>query len=87
MRRFTLAIVIAAAPAFGANRTATFTARARVVDSATVSAQAGAASIRLQTTTRAASLVQVGTALPVRASSEQTIAVQPRGDVVVTILY
>ena len=84
MRRLALLALLASAPVLASNRTS-FHIGARVVDSATVSAEVGDGSIRLKTATRAAGLVQVGTAAPMRAAAEQTIAA--RGDVVVTVLY
>ncbi|MCA1826827.1 MAG: hypothetical protein ABR567_21805 [Myxococcales bacterium] len=84
MRRLAVIALLLASPVLASNRTS-FHIGARVVDSTTVSAEVGAGSIRLKNTTRAAALMQVGSAAPVRAATDQTIAAS--GDVVVTLLY
>jgi hypothetical protein len=86
MRRLALIALLAAAPVFASNR-ASFRVGARVVDSTSVSSEVGAASLRLHTSTRAPSLVQVGSSAPVRGTADQTIATPSSGDVVVTLLY
>ena len=86
MRRLAAIALLVATPVLASNRTS-FRIGARVVDSTTVSAEVGAASIRLKTATRASGLVQVGSSAPVPASHEQTIAAPAGGDVVVTLLY
>jgi hypothetical protein len=86
MRRVALVGLLAALPVLGSNR-GSFHAVARVIDAATVSARAGSKSIRVEMKTRAAALLQVGSAAPVRASSEQTVAVPSSGDLVITLLY
>jgi len=86
MRRLAIAALLAAAPVLASNRT-TFHVGARVVDSTTVSAEVGAASIRLRNSTRAATLVQVGSSAPVQGSLEQVIAAPSTGNLVLTLLY
>ena len=86
MRRSLLVAMLAAAPVWSA-REARFQAVARVIDSSTVSTQVGDGTIRLRTRSRAASLVQVGSAAPVRVTPETTIAAPRGGDLVITLLY
>ena len=86
MRLALLAALLAAAPALAASRTS-FHVGARVVQSATVSARVGPSAIVLGTRTRAAGMVQVGSAAPVPAADGLKIAPPRSGDVVVTLLY
>ena len=86
MRLALAAALLAAAPALAASR-ASFHVGVRVVQSATVSAQVGPAAIVLRSETRAAGLVQVGSAAPVPASDGLKIAPPPSGEVLVTLLY